>query len=282
MRASDETSGWAATLWRWLPAGLVVVVLVIGGVAYANVVPVHRIDRSRLSQLVVDPPQGFTPRPAASEQVATSTITLSGYKAAARHDPDHTGAYSVAWKVPHSTTDYASLLVLLFPSAHQALGATPEARKTYLSLTSSAAESYRSLGSSTVPGVPGASVALFAGRSSSAVPRVANAVFQHGRVVVAMSLGGSAARVQGELDSFARAQYQHLVRVEPGFTLVGTHLPLVASIVWVAVMAVVVLVILLARPTWRGAVDRRTRAREAARRRARMSRGHKVVRRQAR
>ena len=265
-------------------------VLLVAGALYAGVaivvffvvIPVHSIQRARLSSLVPSQaPAGFNKKPARSTQVAASNNPFPEVQTASKSAPNSTGSYSIEWTKPSPSNDAASLIVSVLPSARNASKVQSQAKSTYLGQQSLKSASYNYVGPVAIPGVPGATATLFS--SSSNNPPLVVVAFQRGRAQATAFVGvaGPTASVESTARSVASSAYKHLNKVLPGFTLTRTRWPFVASIVYwvvaVAVLAVAVLVPWLRRRV----TERRRLAAEVARTRGVGARGSKIARRQA-
>lgn len=258
-----------------LYAGVAIVVFFV-------VIPVHSIQRARLSSLVPSQaPAGFNKKPASSTQVAASNNPFPEVKAAAKSAPNSTGSYSIEWTKPSPSNDAASLIVSLLPSARDASKVQSQAKSNYLGQQSLKSASYNYVGPVAMPGVPGASSTLFS--SSTGNPPLVVVAFQRGRTQATAFVGvtGPTASVESTARSVASSAYRHLNKVLPGFTLTKTSWPFVASIVyWLVALAVAAAAVLI---PWlrRRIIQRRRLAAETARTRAVGARGSKIARRQA-
>lgn len=260
----------------------------LGGVAgYAWFIPVRAADPTLLRALVPAAPAGYVTRPTGATPVSPSKTGLAAVRAAAATTPGATGAYSVQWRRPGSTTAPAEVLVAVLPSASEASTAGRQAVQRYLgrsALKSSGASSGVRFRVAAGGGAP-AAVFVTAASSSSPESATAVAVLRHGRavaVVLAAAPGTAAASTaRTRLATVAADESRVLARAEPGLTLARTTFPVTASAVYGGA-AVALVVLLYAVPA---AVDRARTRRHAARaraaERARRARGRKVVRRQS-
>jgi hypothetical protein len=134
-----------------------------------------------------------------------------------------------------------------------------------------------------LPKVPGASGALYAPTSTKLKQNLAAVVQRTGKVVVVTLVNqtGPAANVQANAEAVAQADYQHLRAVEPGFSLVQTRWPPVATLVYSAVVVAVVSCILIVPSLVRRVRRKRRVAQEASARRQVMTRGGKIAKRQS-
>ncbi len=273
---------------RWariLPALGAVAILVIAAIVYEEFVPVHHVEQSRLSQLVVTkPPAGFSAKPNSSAPIAASSSPFKALQAAAKRSPHQTGAYVIQWPgTKSSSSDVASIVVSWLPSGSDAGAVQKQAISSYLQSGSfKADDSYSLKQRFAVAGVPGAGAAIFGPAPSKAQLGLAVVVFPEGRyVAVDFAQLSSPAAAQAAATSLARAEYAHLRQLGSGFSLGVTHYPLEASLILAGVALVLAaLVVLVPLGISRGRRRRRL-AREAASRRALQGRGRKIARHQA-
>ena len=262
------------------------VLLVIALAVYVPLISVQRVQSGRLAHLVVSkPPAGFNPKPAAANPVAPSSSKFEAVKAAGRKSPDATGGYSVEWtdsSSPSSGSNAVSLVVSLLPNAGDAAKTQAEAKSTFASKDSLKADSYTYANPVEVPSVPGASGAFFTPATLTNPPLVV-VVFRVGRAQATEFIGlpGEKQSIEAEAVSFAQTEYEHLRAVLPGFSLSETTYPVVASIVYWAVTAVIVLAVVFGPVLRRRAVERRRVLAERARAQHKTVRGSKIAKRQA-
>lgn len=268
-------------LWRWVAA---TVVLGLAALGYVLWIPVRHPDPARVAALAVTGPvHGFRVRPHATETPAANS-QLGAVKAAAAATPGQTAVYTVAWKGA-TKESAAALVVLALPTAHDARSARHDAEQAYLSRTSLTSDGYGYAGALTLRAIPGATGATFVAGTSptvtAATRRTDAEVFSVGRVVVVATAQGVGSQAKASVNSVALAEYRHLERTGAAPALAETSFPVVASLVYVAVAAAVLIAVQLT-PGGAVAVRRRREAAwEAALRRERASRGSKVVKRQA-
>jgi hypothetical protein len=269
---------------RWLrlvPAVGAVIVLVVAFIGYERYIPIHHVERGRLSRLVVTaPPAGFKAKPTAAE-VPASSSPFAALKTAATHSPNNTGSYSLQWTGSATSTDVASLLASWLPDAAAAATVQGQAGTTYLATASFKTDSYSLLSHFSVPQVAGAQGATF-GPAKGATPRLAVVVFRQGRIVVVdYAQQATAAKAVAAATSLAQVESTHLKQVGSGFTLKVTIWPLTASLIYAGVaVALAALVVVVPIGVSRGRRHRRL-AREAAARRALQGRGRKIAKHQA-
>jgi hypothetical protein len=266
-----------------VPAAGAVLVLVVAAIGYELYIPIHHVERARLSRLaVIPPPAGFKAKPANASELAAADNPFAAFKTAASHSPNATGAYSVHWSDSASTSDIAQLLVAWLPSTADAAAVAKQATTTYLAPTSFKTDSYTLLGRLTVPGVPAAAGASFGPAPSKGTERLSVATFQDGRFVVVDYVQQSGAdKASAAAVALAQAESARLKTVGSGFTLRVTSWPLVASLIYAGVaVAIAVLVIVVPLGLARSRRHQRL-ARQAMARRAVQGRGHKIAKHQA-
>jgi hypothetical protein len=256
--------------------------VVVAIVVFFVLIPVHSVQRSRLSALVPShPPAGFNNKPASSTQVAASNSPFPEVKAAAKSSPNSTGSYSIEWTKASPSNDAVSLIASMLPSTKDASTVQSQAKSNYLGQQSLKSASYNYVAPVAVPGIPGASAALFS--SSTGNPPLVVVAFQKGRAQVTAFVGVAGQTIAGESTarSVASSEYRLLNKVLPGFTLTRTSWPLVASIVYWLVAAAVIAAAVLVPWARRRVIERRRLSAEVARTRAVGARGSKIARRQA-
>lgn len=265
-------------------AVLFVLSLVLAGIGYDRYVVDRTVVRARVARLVVTtPPPGFTKKPTGSSQVATSSSPFSYFKSAAKTSPSSTAAYSVSWSDPASSSDSATVLVSYLAKPSQAARVESQAVTQFLGSSSFKSENYAFSGPIPVPGVPGGKGSVFTATGKATTPPVAAVAFSTGRAQVLVLLGqtGTAAATGATAAALAQQEYAHLRRALPGFDLVETSVPLVASIVYWAVYGTLVLAAVTIPLGVRRARRMRADARRRVAQRQHQVRGSKIARRQA-
>ena len=133
-----------------------------------------------------------------------------------------------------------------------------------------------------MPSIPGA-VAAFFTPSSLTNPPLVIVAFQVGRAQVTEFIGipGDKQAIEDEALSFARSEYVHLRAVLPGFSLSSTSYPLVASVIYWLVVAIVVLAVAFGPLLRERALERRRLLAERARVQHKTVRGSKIAKRQS-
>jgi len=263
-----------------------VVVLTVAAIGYEQYIPIHHVERARLSRLVVDrPPSGFQVKPTSSAEVSAASNPFATVKAAAKRSPNSTGSYSIDWATTGSSTDGASVLVSLLPSGSDAAAVQAEAVKAYLAAGSFKSNNLSFEGSFSVPSPSDADTAAFTSTSSKSQKseqKVAVVVFREDRVVlVEFAQENTVAKAEAGATSLAGAEFEHLRQLGSGFSLVVTNWPLEASLIYAAVVVAIVAAMFSAAPVVNRNRRRRRLAQEAAARRQIRGRGRKIAKNQA-
>jgi len=257
--------------------------LVVAAIVAINVLPIQHVERSRLARLAVTaPPPGFKAKPSV-EIVPANSNPFPGVTTASKRSPNATGQFSVEWPGSSSANDAATILVSLLPSTSQAKAVQSEAIKNNLGAASYAAESYGHQVPFAVSEVPGAEAATYSPTSSNSAPQLGVVVERVDRVVVLglVRQTGAATQVKSTSSSVAQAEYRHLLPIVSGFSLVRTHWPLLALLIYGAA-SLLLAALAIAIPPLTGRVRRKRRAaQEVAARRLVLQRGGKLAKRQA-
>jgi hypothetical protein len=267
--------------WRWWPQVAAVALLGLAAAGYAVFVPVTRVNDARLGRLVVNSAGGgLGVRPSTRGAMSQGQIPFPVARQAARRQPRQAGAYSEQWTGKGPAITGAGVFLALLPSPADAARVRAQAVSQYLDASTLKRQGYTVLQRFSVPGVAGAAGDTFAA-SASAKSATAAVVVTDRRTVTVIFMEGRPAAARAGAVNLARRESALIGQRLPAFSLVGTTVPLVASVVyWVVAGAIVTGV--AAGP---GLVRRRRRRREAARqeamRRGRLVRGKKVARRQA-
>jgi len=262
------------------------VLLAVALAIYLPAMSVDKVERGRLASLVVPkPPAGLNPKPAAANPIVPGSSQFKAVKAAGKRSPGSTGGYSIEWtdaSGSSSGTNAVSLVVSVLPGPADAAKVQDEAKSAYVSKSSLKANGYTYANSVPVPSVPGAVAAFFTPSTLTNPPLVVVA-FHVGRAQATEFIGipGDKQAIENEAVSFARSEYEHLRAVLPGFSLSTTSYPLVASVVYWLVVAVVVLAVVLGPVLRERAVERRRVLAEMARVQHKTVRGSKIAKRQA-
>jgi hypothetical protein len=260
------------------------IVLIVAAVGYVVLIPIHHVERARLSRLVVTRPvSGFKVKPTSSSQLAAASSPFAEVKTAAKKSPNSTGSYSIQWAATSSSSAGASLLASLLPSGSDANAVQAEAAKSYLAAASFKSESFTSEARLSVPSVAGAEAATFAPTSSKVHEGLGVVEFRvdHIVVVVIVAQQSTPAAAGASAVSLANAEYEHLRQLGSGFSLTVTTWPLVASLIYGGVTLAIVAGLLLAPATVGRGRRRRVLAREEAARRELRGRGRKIAKHQA-
>lgn len=267
---------------RVVPAAAAVVVLAGAAVVYEQTIPIHHVERARLSTLVVPAPTGFKAKPASASEVVASSSPFAAVKAAAKRSPNSTGSYSVQWSGSTASSDISSLLVSWLPTGSDAAAVQRQAVSSYLSTGSFKSNGYTLQHRLALPGLVGAAAATFGPPSGKGTERLSVAAVPEGRFeVVAFAQQTGAVKSEATLTSLAKSEAAHLRAAGSGFTLGVTTWPVAASLIFWGVAAALAGLIVLV-PMGVGRARRRRRlAREASAKRAVQGRGRKVAKHQA-
>lgn len=257
--------------------------LIVATIIAAHVLPIRHVERSQLARLAVTaPPPDFKVKPNV-EIVPASQNPFAGVTAASKRSPNATGQYSVEWSGSSSPNDAATILVSLLPSASQAKAVQSEAVKDNLGAASYATEHYGQKATFSVPQVPGAEAATYSPTPPTGAPDLGVVVDRVDRVVVLelVRQTGGTAQVQSTSSSVSDSEYLHLRATVSGFSLVRTHWPLLAILIYGAVSLVLAALIVTTPPLIRRVRRKRRMAQHEAARRLVLQRGGKVAKRQA-
>lgn len=267
-------------LWRWVAAAALICLAAVGYVVW---IPVVRPNPAKVARLAVTAPvRGFDSHPTTTETDAAAS-PLAAVRKAASSAPGQTAVYTVAWKGAATKKSASALVVLALPSVGEAKTAQAEAEKSYLGQSSLTADGY-GYGGKLKPAVSGATGAYYLAGTSPTVTastsRTDAELFRVGKVVAVATVQDTGAKADDAVAALVRAEHGHLERTTVG-SLGETSYPLVATVVYAAVAAAVLVALQLS--PWAVTVVRRRReaAWEAAVRRERASRGSKVVKRRA-
>ncbi len=262
-----------------------IVVLAIAG--YFVFVPQTVADQQRLDALVVQR-SGIAGLPAApsGSSAGQAAAGLPALAAAAKSSPASTGTWSTDWIAPGKNAVGAeSYLVLdLLPTVKQATTLRGQLVGAYLAKSTYTGQKYAETAAFEVPAAKAdrlaSSAATYRRVKSKTEPAgtITTVVEQVGRAdaIVYVQLG-TASRAQAT--ALATSELALLRRVEPGFTLISTNYPWLASLLWWVVAAALALI------AWGGpklvvAARERARAHQEALARAQFQmRGQKVLKR---
>jgi hypothetical protein len=274
------------TTWvRALRAAVVVILAVIG---YFLFIRTSRADPQLLSRLVIS--HTSVPRLQHREAVVSRSVPPSGssfavVRQSAKKNPNETGLYEIEWEVSASSPPQAGILLSLLPTDADATRAFHDSVK----LLSSTPKLENATGSKPtpfpVPSVPGARASSSHLSSSGKSVGYSYGIDVHsGRAVASIFVVTSDTTFSPSAAiKDAQNEYSVLVSNEPGFSLVQTVTPLVATIVYVAVAAVIAVGAFFV-PEWAMRTRRRRRERHAQRERDRQrsqyrARGRRAVQR---
>ena len=262
---------------------LVAAIAVLAAVGYWLLIVGDRYVPRRAARLVTpNAPAGFVKKPSISQQVVGSDNPLTTAKTAAKRSPHQTASWSVEWTRSGSSKDSISMLISVLPSTSSARAAQSEATRTYQSSTALKSTSYSYVGPFDVAAPAGASGSVFK-PSSGTGPLIVVMDYQVGRAQVLefAGLDGTAAQAEAQAETVARDEAAHLARSLPGIGFMQTTVPLVASLVWWGVAAVLCGLVVAVPIALRRRQERLRRAAERTRRRQVTSRGSKMLKRQS-
>jgi hypothetical protein len=175
------------------------------------------------------------------------------------------------------------MLVYRLPTTADAATAASQATQTYLAPQTYASNAFALRARFAIPGVPGASAAWYAPTSARAKQNLATFTERVDSVMVVAVINRSvsSATVQADAKTWAQTEYAHLRSTAPGFSLVQTRWPTVATLVYAGIAGAVVVGVLTIPGLVRRTRHRRRVAQEAASRRQVMTRGGKIAKRQS-
>lgn len=278
-------------LWRWrIIRGTVV--LALAGVGFTFLIPQTKVDRTLLSRLVISHTAlpGLAGRHAISRSVSASQSSFAATRNAAKKDPDSTGIYTREWYVTTSAPPEAGLVAQVLPTAATARTVVADVDRQLSALPTLPGETASDPRPFAVPGVAGARGVSFAladstGTSHARVGYAYKGAYRTGRVVITeLAVSDRPTLDTGPVEADMRAGAALLARVEPGFTMTRTTVPVTSAAVYAAVAVVVAAGSLYAPEVAAGLLERRRERREERElRRAReqyLARGRRTVRRQ--
>lgn len=274
---------------RVLRAAVVVVLAAVGSFLYIRQT---RVDTKLLDRLVITGTalREVPAKAVLSQPIAASQSTFAATRKAARRDPDATGMYAREWYVSSSGPPEVGVVLQLLPddaTARTVYSAVVKELKTAPTLTGETATAAETF---SVPGVAvsrGVSYVLDDSTTSAHAPVGTSytVAYRVGRTVVSeLMVTTSTVRDNAAVDTDTRAGARILALREPGFSMVRSHWPWEATLIY-AGGAVVVAAALVFAPEFLVGRSRRRRQRHQERelRRAReqyLVRGRRTVRRQ--
>jgi len=274
----------------WRIRGLrAVVVLVLAGVGYALFIPQSHPDRKLLGNLVIrHTALASVPAKAKLQQaIPGSDSTFSVTKKAARQHPDETGLYAREWYVaPNAPPEVGAVLQKLptAAEAHSVLSAVRAQLGTAPTLSTETASSPESFSVPGVPSATGNSFLLADSNTHAQVGTAYSAAYQVDDVVMSeLIVSASTTRDPAAAVADIQAGAALLRQKEPGFSMVVTTYPFVATLVY-AIVTVVAAAASMFVPEFMAERLRRRRQRHQERelRKAReqyLARGRRTVRR---
>lgn len=265
-----------------LVAAVVLAALAVAG--YLMWIPVHRPNAAKLAVLArTAPVSGLRARPR-TRVTSPEKSPIATVRRAAGATPGETGSYSVQWKGSKPVSS-ASLSLDVLPDREFAGSALVDARATALAQSALTSIGYGYGGKTRVPGIPGARGDYFLSAKSAKItkttPRATVIVFRVGRVLAGVNVDAVGTAATRTARAVAAAEYRHLSVVGTDPALGETSVPVLATALYVlGALAVMALAQVLPAAVM-SARRRRLEAAAAAERRARVSRGKKVVKRHA-
>lgn len=249
-------------------------------VVYLEWIPLHVPDPARVRALVVTQPVGGVVGAARVTDPPAWASALAAVRTAAGTTPGETGLALATWKGNGSVSS-GSLLATALPTVLDAQEALSQSGSQYLGQDSYKQSGYGYGGTLAFPGASGARGAYFLAGTSPTVTaktrRIAVAVFRRGRVVVLVTVSSTGAAADSTASSLVTAEHRLLTSAVTARPIAETSVPLLATLVYAVVAAVLLGGVVLAPAGWASYARRRRAAQEAARRRARNARGKKVV-----
>ena len=269
-----------------------VVVVVLGVAGYLAFIRQPTVDRKLLGGLVLDRTAlaELPAKPALSESVPPSHSTFAITRTAARRHPAATAVFAREWYVSSSGPPEVGIVIQLLPDASTASRLRSDEVAQLKNEPSLAEETPTEPKRFSVAGVPGARGVSYIldDATTSAHPPVGTSytvVLQVGRTVTSeLMVTTSTIRDDAIIDEDVRAAARLLDKTEPGFSMVRTTWPLVASLVYVGVTLVAAAAAFLGPEVLVDSTRRRRQlrhAREERRDREQyLARGRRTVRRQ--
>jgi hypothetical protein len=259
----------------------VLVIVVAAVIVYQQTIPVTRVIRSRLSELVIVHPgiAGYKPLATTAKQIPGSSYPFAAVTAAAKSDPDHTGGYLREWKSTSSKYKLSDILAVWVPTDSAARATLKQAVAQYVGRSTYASDGY-TYSSSLATTVPGSVGASYQGKATKTTPAgfLAVTAFRQGLVVVVVdTLGTNATETRADTVNLVRSQNAHLTSTAPGFSLTRTTRPPLATALFaVATVAAAVTAVLMLG--FGARLRRRRRLRRAARARYEIEiKGQRIV-----
>lgn len=276
----------------WGRVRRVAVVVVLAAVGYFLFIPQNHIERSLLSRLVVaHTTYSAVPAKASlSEPINPAQSTFSATRQAGKRDPGGTGMYAREWFISSQGPPEVGVVLQMLPDAATARTVYESEVKqlpTKPSLTQETPTESRRFSVPGVAGAQGISWTLDDATASKPTPIGSSytVVYRVGQVVVSeLMVTTSPTPNRSAVVADTKAEAKLVARLGPGFSMVRTTRPLVASLVYGAGAVVVAVgVVLLPEPLVALAGRRRERREQREQRRAReqyLARGRRTVRRQ--
>jgi hypothetical protein len=196
-----------------------------------------------------------------------SPSTSPELKQANESDPDRTGLYQTTWTNPSNADLGLGMVLQLLPDSRYARTILKSNEQQFISKFQLSGETLSAKTAFSVPSVPQARAVSYAMTSSStnkANGYVYSVVFQVDRAVVVEVLKSSdTSRSTSGVISVAQAEAALLQRAEPGFSMLRTTTPIIASVVF-GVIALLFAAGAFLAPEWAPDALNRRRARHEA------------------
>jgi hypothetical protein len=245
------------------------VVVVIAVVGYVLFIRTPHVERQVLGNLVIPRTSvhGLPARPSLASSPSPSTSSIPVVKQAAKTDPDHTGLYAVEWTTSTNANLAVALVLQLLPDSRRARTALKPSQKQFVTNLSLSGETLSEQTAFSIPSVPQALAESYAMASSSTKAAEGYAyaiVFQMDRAVVAEIMKSpDTTRSTSDAISITQAENALLQRAEPGFSMLRTITPVIASVVF-GVIALLFAAGAFFVPEWAPDALNRRRARHKA------------------
>ena len=278
-------------LWRWRIIRAVVL-LALAGVVYSVWIPQTRADRTLLSRLVIlhTALPGLQTRHEVSQSVPSSQSAFAATRKAAKSQPDATGIYTREWYVGANAPPEAGLVAQLLPTAATAQTVLQDVLTQLSALPTLSGETASAPKAFSAPGVVGGRGVSFALADSTTTSKATigyayKSAYRVGRVVITeLAVSDKAVLDPGPIRDDMRVGADLLARVEPGFTMVRTTVPVLATALYAGIALLLAAASLFAPEVAAGMLERRReRHRERELRRSReqyLARGRRTVKRQ--
>jgi hypothetical protein len=229
---------------RELRLARVVVVVVLAVAGYLLFIRTPHVEHQLLRNLMVHrlSVHGLPAAPSIARSASPSTISVPVLRQAAKTDPDHTGVYELAWGLAKKPNAGLGMVLELLPDARDARTAFGTNVKVYVTNLQVSGSTLSERETFSIPSLPQARAESYAVASSAtkaAAGYVYAVVFRMDRAVVVELMRSLGTRSTSDAISVTTAEHAVLQRAEPGFSMVRTPTPVVASVVfWVVAILV--------------------------------------------